>query len=162
MKKQWVGEGGERMSVPPLLPVFRRFFQVPYDVTPLFATLTKTAGVCTLSSRNGTSESTEKLTGRKTRLDPRRAPSGPILRQTRIHSRRRLRSRRRLGQTPSQQRPHPRQNPPTTPSPPRPRPPHFPRLRLLPFTIILLAQSSIILSASELASTQMAANAFLV
>src|SRR5260370_39074047 len=51
------GEGGERMSVPPLLPVFRRFFQVPYDVTPLFATLTKTAGGCTLSSLNGTSES---------------------------------------------------------------------------------------------------------
>src|SRR6266699_768872 len=84
-----------------------------------------------------------KITGRKTRLDPRRAPSGAILRQTRIHSRRRLRSRRRFGQTPSQQRPRPRQNPPATPSPPRPRPPHLRRLRftprevegLLPFTL---------------------------
>src|SRR6266478_2369221 len=96
---------------------------------------------------------TGEITGRKARLDSRRAPSGPIVRQTRIHSRRRLRSRRRFGQTPSQQRLHPRQNPPTTdypmrivvlsehreskdlsfpPSPPRPRPPHLPRLRLLP------------------------------
>src|SRR5260370_21449443 len=51
-----------------------------------------------------------KITGRKTRLDPRRAPSSPIVRQTRIHSRRRLCSRRRFGQAPSQQRPRPRQN----------------------------------------------------
>ncbi len=97
--------------------------------------------------------STGKIAGRKARLDPRRAPSGPIARQTRIHSRRRIRSRRRFGQTPSQQRPCPRQSPPTTdypmrivvlsehreskdlsvpPSPPRPRPPHLPRLRFTP------------------------------
>jgi hypothetical protein len=34
--------------------VFRIFFQVPYTATPLFATLTKTAGVCTNNSQNGT------------------------------------------------------------------------------------------------------------
>jgi hypothetical protein len=34
----------------PLSPIFRTFFQVPYPVTPLFATLTKTAGVCTQNS----------------------------------------------------------------------------------------------------------------
>jgi len=37
-----------------LSPIFRIFFQVPYPVTPLFATLTKTAGVCTNNSQNGT------------------------------------------------------------------------------------------------------------
>src|SRR5216683_7872052 len=74
---------------------------------------------------------TGKTTGRKARLDSRRAPSGPIVRQTRIHSRRRICSRRRFGQTPSQQRPRQRQNPPTTPSPPRPRPPRIPWQRLL-------------------------------
>jgi len=42
----------------PLRPVFRRFFQVPYPVSPLLATLTKTAGVYTLSSQNETSERT--------------------------------------------------------------------------------------------------------
>src|SRR5437763_16768715 len=29
----------------PLSPIFRIFFQVPYPATPLFATVTKTAGV---------------------------------------------------------------------------------------------------------------------
>jgi hypothetical protein len=40
-------------SFPPVFPwspIFRTFFQVPYPVTPLFATLTKTAGVCTQNS----------------------------------------------------------------------------------------------------------------
>src|SRR5437660_8768455 len=44
--------------LPPLLPsspIFRIFFQVSYPVTPLFAALTKTAGVCTNNSHNGTS-----------------------------------------------------------------------------------------------------------
>src|SRR5271163_5160815 len=74
---------------------------------------------------------TGETIGGKARLDPRRAPSGPIARQTRIHARRCLCPRRSFGQTPSQQRPRPRQNPPTTPSPPRPWPPRLPRLRLL-------------------------------
>jgi hypothetical protein len=34
--------------------IFRIFFQVPYAATPLFATLTKTAGVCTNNSQFGT------------------------------------------------------------------------------------------------------------
>src|SRR5438093_1037330 len=45
---------------PPLFPLssmFRIFFQVPYPATPLFATLTKPAGVCTNNSHNGTSSS---------------------------------------------------------------------------------------------------------
>ncbi len=41
----------------PLSPIFRIFFQVPYPVTPLFATLTKTAGVCTNNSHSGTHQS---------------------------------------------------------------------------------------------------------
>ncbi len=40
-----------------LLPVFRIFFQVPYPATPLFATLAKTAGVCTNNSHSGTHQS---------------------------------------------------------------------------------------------------------
>src|SRR2546430_13310379 len=36
-------------------PVFRTHFQVPYPVSPLFATLTKTAGVCTNNFHSGTS-----------------------------------------------------------------------------------------------------------
>src|SRR5216684_7745943 len=40
-----------------LLPVFRIFFQVPYPATLLFATLTKTAGVCTNNSHSGTHHS---------------------------------------------------------------------------------------------------------
>ena len=35
-------------------PIFRTLFQVPYPVTLLFATLTKTAGVSPNSSHNGT------------------------------------------------------------------------------------------------------------
>ncbi len=35
-------------------PGFRRFFQVRYALSPLFVTLTKTAGVCLLSSQSGT------------------------------------------------------------------------------------------------------------
>src|SRR5467141_569588 len=38
----------------PLSPIFRTLFQVPYPATPLFATLTKTAGVCTNNSHSGT------------------------------------------------------------------------------------------------------------
>ena len=34
--------------------IFRTFFQVPYPLSPLFATLTKTAGVYLLASRSGT------------------------------------------------------------------------------------------------------------
>src|SRR5712672_2742468 len=36
----------------PSSPIFRIFFQVPYPASPLFATLTKTAGVCTNNSQN--------------------------------------------------------------------------------------------------------------
>src|SRR5260370_23323027 len=36
------------------LPVLRIFFQVRYPATPLFATLAKTAGVCTNNSHSGT------------------------------------------------------------------------------------------------------------
>src|SRR5437016_3563950 len=36
-------------------PVFRTHFQVPYPVSPLFATPTKTAGVCTNNFRSGIS-----------------------------------------------------------------------------------------------------------
>src|SRR5207249_142567 len=39
----------------PLSPIFRIFFQVPYPATPLFATLTKTAGVGTNNSQIETS-----------------------------------------------------------------------------------------------------------
>src|SRR5216684_7395507 len=35
-------------------PIFRIFFQVRYPATPLFATLTKTAGVCTNNSHSET------------------------------------------------------------------------------------------------------------
>ncbi len=38
-------------------PIFRRLFQVPYPVTPLFATLTKTARVWGYSSHFGTARS---------------------------------------------------------------------------------------------------------
>jgi len=38
-------------------PIFRRLFQVPYPVSPLFATLTKTAGVWGYSSHFGTARS---------------------------------------------------------------------------------------------------------
>src|SRR5882762_4948743 len=38
---------------PRLSPIFRIFFQVPYPATPLFATLTKTAEVCTNNSHSG-------------------------------------------------------------------------------------------------------------
>src|SRR5712664_3857680 len=41
----------------PLSPIFRIFFQVPYPATPLFATLTKTAGVCINNSYSGTPHS---------------------------------------------------------------------------------------------------------
>src|SRR4029077_3962331 len=37
----------------PVSPIFGTFFQVPYPVTPLFATTTKTAGVCN-NSHSGT------------------------------------------------------------------------------------------------------------
>ncbi len=37
-----------------LSPIFRTLFQVPYPVSPLLATLTKTAGVCTNNSHYGT------------------------------------------------------------------------------------------------------------
>jgi hypothetical protein len=38
----------------PLSPIFRIFFQVPYPVSPLRATLTKTPGVYTNNSHSGT------------------------------------------------------------------------------------------------------------
>jgi hypothetical protein len=38
-------------------PAHYTLFQVPYPVTPLFATLTKTTGVCTNSSHSGTPQS---------------------------------------------------------------------------------------------------------
>ena len=41
----------------PSPPIFRIFFQVPYPATSLFATLTKTAGVCTNNSHSGTHRS---------------------------------------------------------------------------------------------------------
>src|SRR6266446_3310779 len=41
----------------PLSSIFRIFFQVPYPATPLFATLAKTAGVCTNNSHSGTHQS---------------------------------------------------------------------------------------------------------
>ena len=41
----------------PSSPIFRIFFQVPYPATSLFATLTKTAGVCTNNSHSGTHRS---------------------------------------------------------------------------------------------------------
>src|SRR5579864_5052318 len=44
-------------------PVFRIFFQVPYALSPLFATLTKTAGVYPLASHSGTLEFGEKQGG---------------------------------------------------------------------------------------------------
>ena len=37
-----------------LSSIFRIYFQVPYPVTPLFATLRKTAGVCANNSHSGT------------------------------------------------------------------------------------------------------------
>ncbi len=42
-----------RLCAPP--SILRTHFQVPYPATPLFATLTKTAGVCTNNSHSGTS-----------------------------------------------------------------------------------------------------------
>ena len=38
----------------PTTTIFRTLFQVPYTLSPLFATLTKTAGVYPLSSQFGT------------------------------------------------------------------------------------------------------------
>jgi hypothetical protein len=43
-----------RASVAASSSIFRTLFQVPYPATPLFATLTKTAGVCTNNSHSGT------------------------------------------------------------------------------------------------------------
>jgi len=40
-----------------LPPIFRTLFQVPYPASPLFATLAKTAGVCTNNSHSGTRHS---------------------------------------------------------------------------------------------------------
>src|SRR5260370_19779638 len=45
-----------------LLPLFRIFFQVPYPATPLFATLTKTAGVYTNNSHFGSSRAQPRET----------------------------------------------------------------------------------------------------
>ncbi len=44
----------QRLWLTPLSPIFRTLFQVPYPGSPLFATLTKTAGVCTNNSHSGT------------------------------------------------------------------------------------------------------------
>src|SRR5712671_6767283 len=58
MKKQ--GEGPPAKTPPSLClcasvaapsPILRTHFQVPYPASPVFATLTKTAGVCTNNSR---------------------------------------------------------------------------------------------------------------
>jgi hypothetical protein len=46
-----------RASVAASSSIFRTLFQVPYPATPLFATLTQTAGVCTNNSHSGTSPS---------------------------------------------------------------------------------------------------------
>ncbi len=43
----------QRLCLTPPSPIFRTLFQVPYPVSPLFATLTKTAGVCTNNSHSG-------------------------------------------------------------------------------------------------------------
>src|SRR5260370_16450364 len=54
------GGRGDCYRLPPILQTathsskFRILFKVPYPVTPLFATLTKTAGVYTNSSHSGT------------------------------------------------------------------------------------------------------------
>src|SRR6266852_5768075 len=58
-------------SAPP--SVFRTLFQVPYPATPLFATLTKTAGVCTNNSHSGTCYPT----GVTTSLSPYLLTSSP-------------------------------------------------------------------------------------
>jgi hypothetical protein len=42
------------LAFPFLSSIFRTFFQVPYPVSPLLATLTKSAGVCTNNSHSGT------------------------------------------------------------------------------------------------------------
>src|SRR5437899_1548745 len=44
-----------RAKIDPLFSYACALFHFPYLVTPLFATLTKTTGVCTNSSQNGTS-----------------------------------------------------------------------------------------------------------
>src|SRR6266566_9076598 len=44
-----------RAKIDPLFSCACALFHFPYPVTPLFATLTKTTGVCTNSSQNGTS-----------------------------------------------------------------------------------------------------------
>jgi hypothetical protein len=74
------GGGGpyKYISVAAPSSIFRTHFQVPYRVTPLFATLTKTAGVCTQNSRSGTplvlaGERTEMYSGAQS-LRPRNNP----------------------------------------------------------------------------------------
>ena len=50
-----MGEGWPRDSHrSPLSSIFRTFFQVPYPVSPVVATLMRTAGVCTNNSHSGT------------------------------------------------------------------------------------------------------------
>src|SRR5689334_18913082 len=41
------------IPLPLLNPILRMLFQVPYPVSPVFGTLTKTAGVCTNNSHSG-------------------------------------------------------------------------------------------------------------
>jgi RNA polymerase sigma-70 factor (ECF subfamily) len=53
-----------------LSPVLRIFFQVPYPVSPLFATLTKTAGVYPYSSHFGTHFDSTTLPSTRMRLFP--------------------------------------------------------------------------------------------
>ena len=69
--------------------VFRTFFQVPYPATPLFATLTKTAGVCTNNSHSGTTSLRAKSRSTLRRPDlqtfQRASDLSPFL-QTRAHS----------------------------------------------------------------------------
>src|SRR5437660_4146431 len=61
MKKQGEGPPGKPPPSPCLCssmatpsPVLRTHFQVPYPASPVFATLTKTAGVCTNNSQLAT------------------------------------------------------------------------------------------------------------
>src|SRR5467141_1511334 len=61
-----------RVSVPAPSSILRTHFQVPYPATPLFATLTKTGGVCTQNSQFGNAH----LTLLGSRLWPERTKRG--------------------------------------------------------------------------------------
>src|SRR5260370_14338639 len=64
------GGGGRSRSIPiPPSPILRTHFQVPYALTPLLATLAKTAGVCTNNSHSGTH--VVRSFRKRLRVDPR-------------------------------------------------------------------------------------------